>query len=47
VVYTLEGDRPIPHPVRVIATDGSRTVIEGEGLDAGMEVLTGLAEPRP
>ncbi|AKF10456.1 efflux RND transporter periplasmic adaptor subunit [Sandaracinus amylolyticus] len=44
-IWTLENGSPRPHVVRVVASNGVRTVIEGEGISEGTEVLTGVVEP--
>jgi HlyD family secretion protein len=41
-VWTLAGEQPRRHPVTVGISDGRLTVISGEGLASGQEVLIGL-----
>lgn len=41
-VWTLDGERPQRHPVTAGISDGRLTVISGEGLVSGQEVLIGL-----
>lgn len=41
-VWVLEGEAPRRHPVTVGISDGRLTVIEGEGLAVGQQVLIGL-----
>jgi HlyD family secretion protein len=45
--WTLESGAPTPHPVRVIATDGTRSEIAGEGVTEGREVLVDVVAPEP
>ena len=42
-VWILEGTTPRAVPVRVTATDGTRSAVTGEGIEVGVEVLTGTA----
>ena len=44
LVWTEEGATPTPHTVRLIATDGTRSQIEGEGITEGMQVLVDVIE---
>jgi HlyD family secretion protein len=43
-VWTLEGTEPRALSVRVLATDGTRSAIAGDGVEAGLEVIVGVAE---
>lgn len=45
VVWTLEAQVPTPRSVRVLATDGTRSEIAGEGITDGLEVLTDVTAP--
>jgi HlyD family secretion protein len=39
VVWTLRGGSPVPLKVRIVATDGTLTAIEGEEVAEGLEIL--------
>jgi HlyD family secretion protein len=41
VLYTLQGDSLVRHRVKLGISDGSRTVVTGEGLTKGMQVVIG------
>ncbi len=44
-LWTLEADAPVPHSIRVIATDGMRSEVHGEGITEGLEVLMNTVPP--
>lgn len=41
VLYTLQGDSLVRHRVKLGITDGSRTVVTGEGITKGMQIVIG------
>lgn len=44
-LYTMEGDSLVAHHVRTGISDGTRTVVMGESIKPGMQVVIGLAIP--
>lgn len=44
-LYTVEGDSLVAHKVRTGISDGTRTVVMGESIKSGMQVVIGLAIP--
>lgn len=44
-LYTLEGDSLVAHRIRTGISDGSKTVVIGESIKPGMQVVIGLALP--
>lgn len=45
-IWTIERGIPTPHDVRIVASDGTRTAIEGEIVREGLEVITAAPAPR-